>query len=97
MCKKAAHREGAATGVHDPRRRGSRLHRRASSPRHHHSRPLPAESFGSALSSQEVELSPDDLPVMQRLTKTLQRCPRHSDIALEKKKSYHKSERATDS
>lgn len=46
-----------------------------------------------ALSSQEVELSPDDLPTMRRLTKTLQRCLRQSDIALGKKKFYRRSEK----
>ena len=49
-----------------------------------------------ALSAQEVELSPDDLPTMKRLTKTLQRCLRQTEIALEKKKFSRRSERATD-
>ena len=46
-----------------------------------------------ALSAQEVELSPDDLATMRRLTKTLQRCLRQTDIALSKKKVYCRSEK----
>jgi hypothetical protein len=38
-----------------------------------------------ALSAQEVELSPDDLATMRRLTKTVQRYLRVSDIALGKR------------
>ena len=39
-----------------------------------------------ALSAQEVELSPDDLPTMRRLTKTLQRYIHLTDNALARKK-----------
>ena len=45
-----------------------------------------------ALSAQEVELCPDDLATMQRLTKTLQRYLRLTDIALGKKKLHRRSE-----
>jgi hypothetical protein len=45
-----------------------------------------------ALSAQEVELSPDDLPTMRRLTKTLQRYVHLTDNALEKKKLCRGSE-----
>jgi hypothetical protein len=44
-----------------------------------------------ALSAQEVELSPTDLPTMRRLTKTLQRYLRMSDIA-SGRKPCHRSE-----
>ena len=39
-----------------------------------------------ALSAQEVELSPDDLPAMRRLTKTLQRYIHLADNTLAKEK-----------
>lgn len=39
-----------------------------------------------ALSAQEVELSPADLPTMRRLTKTLQRYVHLTDNALARKK-----------
>lgn len=45
-----------------------------------------------ALSAQEVELSPDDLTTMRRLTKTLQCYLRLTDSALGKKKLCCKSE-----
>ena len=44
-----------------------------------------------ALSAQQVELSPDDLPTMRRLTKTLQSYLRVTDIALGKKNTCRKS------
>ena len=50
-----------------------------------------------ALSTQEVELSPDDLPTMRRLTKTLQRYIHLADNALAKKKLCRKSETSSDS
>jgi hypothetical protein len=46
-----------------------------------------------ALSAQEVELSPDDLATMARLTKTLQRYLRVADIELGKKKLHCRSEK----
>ena len=45
-----------------------------------------------ALSAQEVELCPNDLATMQRLTKTLQRYLRLTDIALGKKELHRRSE-----
>lgn len=43
-------------------------------------------------SAQEVEFSPDDLPTMRRLTKTLQRYLHLTDKTLAKKKLCHESE-----
>jgi hypothetical protein len=45
-----------------------------------------------ALSAQEVELSPDDLITMRRLTKTLQYYLRLTDNASRKKKPCRRSE-----
>ena len=50
-----------------------------------------------ALSAQEVELSPDDLPTMRRLTKTLQRYLHLTENTLAKKKLCRKSETSSGS